>query len=65
MKKVIIKAANKGNIGEVVKGTGPGSVYPAMTANKYSKEFVLKGDSWPGMIIIGAKKGDKVVFAYV
>lgn len=65
MKKVIIKASDKKQAGEVVKGTGAGTRFGAMTANKYSKEFILKDNVWPGQTIINAKKGDTVVFAYV
>lgn len=64
MNQVIIKVSEKGNKGEVVKGTGAGYIYPEFTANKFSKEFVLKSDSWAGKTIINAKKGDKVCIAY-
>ena len=65
MKKVIIKADSKRPIGQVVAGTGAGTKFVSMTANKYSKEFILKSDNFPGQTIINAKKGDKVVFAYI
>jgi hypothetical protein len=66
MGKVIIKASDKKRKGSIIKGTGPGCVYPEMKAQKFSKPFILKNGTFQHQFTcINCNTGDKVVFAYV
>ncbi|MHA3062486.1 hypothetical protein [Acinetobacter sp. ANC 4641] len=61
MKKFIAKVSDA-KVGEVLKGTSPGTKHSAFTVKKVSKSFKLKYANSPTAIILNAKVGDEVCF---
>lgn len=63
MTKIIVKATSAKT--GIIEGTGAGTQYPAFTARKFSKEFILKGGgTFDRHTQVDVKAGDNVVFAY-